>query len=106
VVWLQTGRLSSPHKNAQSKEADNADDPSRLFLDAGEIKEQYPEDSFPGHSAWLDWPWKLHRIEKKGEARLELYNLAARSPEQVKSMKARLEAWLQSVVQSLNGKDY
>jgi arylsulfatase A-like enzyme len=92
------------------------DDPSHLFLDAGEIEKQYPTDSFPGHAAWLDWPWKLHRIEKRGDARFELYdladdpdegnNLAAQSPERVKSMKARLEAWLLSVVQSLNGKDY
>ncbi len=92
------------------------DDPSRLFLDAGKIEKQYPEDSFPGHAAWLDWPWKLHRIERKGETRFELYdlagdpdesdNLAAQDPERVKSMEAQLETWLLSVVQSLNGKDY
>jgi arylsulfatase A-like enzyme len=92
------------------------DDPSRQFLEAGKITMQYPEDSFPGHAAWLDWPWKLHRIEKKGDPRLELYNLAddpkesndraARSPERTNSMRKALEAWLLSVVQSLNGKDY
>ncbi|OGV67969.1 MAG: N-acetylgalactosamine 6-sulfate sulfatase [Lentisphaerae bacterium RIFOXYA12_FULL_48_11] len=92
-------------------------DKLRLNLDAGEIKQQYPVDSFPGHSAWLDWPWKLHRIEGKSEkVNLELYNLAddtgeekdllEREPDRVKSMKAGLEQWLVSVVRSLNGEDY
>ena len=92
------------------------DDPSRRRLDAGEITKQYPEDSFPGHSAWLDWPWKLHRIEKKGPVKFELYNLAddpeegkdcaATNSGRTQAMKDELETWLQSVVQSLNGKDY
>ena len=88
-----------------------------MRLDAAKITEQYPEDTFPGHSAWLDWPWKLHRIQgKKANVRWELYNLAddpgekenvlARQGDRVKSMKPRLEAWLKSVVHSLNGRDY
>jgi arylsulfatase A-like enzyme len=92
-------------------------DVSRLFPDAGKITKQYPQDSFPGHAAWLDWPWKLHRIQdKRDKVRLELYNLAqdpgeqqdlsSREPGRVKSMKSKLEAWLASVVDSLNGKDY
>jgi len=93
----------------------DVDDPSRLRLDAGEIRKQYPEDHFPGHAAWLDWPWKLHRIEKNG-VKFELYNLAddlqeshdvfETQPERAKRMKGQLEAWLVSVVRSLNGKDY
>ena len=92
------------------------DDPFRLRLNAGKITKQYPKDSFPGHSAWLDWPWKLHRIEAKKGMKLELYNLvedpeerkdlAAQNSERVKSMKARLEEWQRSVVRSLNGEDY
>ena len=89
----------------------------RLRLDAGEITQQYPLDSFPGHAAWLDWPWKLHRIHsKKGNVKFELYNLADDPPEQndvatqnadrVNSMKSQLESWLTSVVNSLNGRDY
>jgi hypothetical protein len=31
---------------------------------------------------------------------------AARAPDRTKAMRAQLEAWLRSVVQSLNGKDY
>src|SRR5690606_10262909 len=36
-----------------------------------------PAGSFPGHAAWLDEGWKLHRIQdkKSGRVRWELYNL-------------------------------
>jgi arylsulfatase A-like enzyme len=116
-----TPGISTPSKAwmASLLEAQQAgrevDDPSRLRLDAGEIKEQYPENQFPGHAAWLDWPWKLHRIEKNG-VKLELYDLAddpqesndvlEAHPERAKAMKGQLEAWLVSVVRSLNGRDY
>lgn len=117
-----TGGIGTPSKKwmASLLEAQQAgkdvDDPARLRLDASEITKQYPEDRFPGHAAWLDWPWKLHRIEKKNRVTFELYNLADdpqegndlsdAQPERVQSMKAPLEAWLRSVVRSLNGKDY
>ncbi len=116
------GGISTPSKKwmasllAAQQAGKDVDEPSRLRLDAGEIKKQYPEDSFPGHAAWLDWPWKLHRIEKRNDVTFELYNLAndpkesddrsGQEPQRVKSMKVPLEAWLQSVVCSLNGKDY
>ena len=98
------------------QEGKEVDDVSRLRLDAGVINRRYPEDSFPGHAAWLDWPWKLHRIEKGNAVKFELYNLAKdameendltdRRQQRVASMKAELKAWLLSVVHSLNGKDY
>lgn len=89
----------------------------RLRLDAAKIKKQYSEKTFPGHSAWLSWPWKLHRIEGKGgKVKWELYNLERDPKEQhdvladeesrVKTMQTELNAWLKSVAQSLNGKDY
>jgi arylsulfatase A-like enzyme len=93
-------------------------DTEKLRLDAAEIGKQYPEDEFPGHAAWIDGDWKLHRIadKKDGTVRFELYNLAAdfaekddladQQPDRVERMKAGLEAWLRSVVRSLNGKDY
>ena len=101
---------------AQEK-GDEVGDSSRLRLEAGEITRQYPEDSFPGHAAWLDWPWKLHRIQdRNGGIRFELYNLAEDSEEKnnliegqsgrAESMKSALEAWQKSVIRSLNGLDY
>ncbi len=105
---------------AELLEAQNAGrdvgDISRLRLDAGDITEQYPDDSFPGHAAWLDWPWKLHRIEVDAGVTWELYDLALDPGEaqdridqqagRVRSMKAELEEWQRSVVRSLNGHDY
>ncbi len=79
----------------------------------------HPTDSFPGHAAWIDGNWKLHRIQnpKKADAvTWELYDLAAdpkeendlaaSQPERVASLRAALEAWLASVARSLNGADY
>jgi arylsulfatase A-like enzyme len=89
----------------------------RLRLDAGKIVTRYPDDKFPGHAAWLDWPWKLHRIQgEHGKVTIELYNLAddpqettdlaGRQRDRVQSMEVALERWLASVVGSLNGDDY
>jgi len=101
---------------AAQKKGNEVGDKSRLRMDAGKITKQYPEDTFPGHSAWLDWPWKLHRIENKKGVKFELYNLAedpkegnnaaGRHPERLKSMKKELKKWQKSVVRSLNGEDY
>lgn len=99
------------------KQGKTVSDSARLALDAGKITVQYPEDSFPGHAAWLDWPWKLHRIQNNSvEITLELYQLENDSLEQnsiatsefekVKAMLSNLEDWQQSVIESLNGKDY
>jgi len=77
----------------------------------------YPLDRYPGHAAWIDGDWKLHRIARKqGTVAWELYDLAAdpaeetdlaeRESPRVKQMRTELEAWLKSVVQSLNGDDY
>ena len=77
----------------------------------------YAEDKFPGHGAWLDGGYKLHRIEAEpGPVKYELYNVAAdqqettdiiaQESERAERMRAELEAWLKSVVQSLNGADY
>jgi hypothetical protein len=115
--------ISTPSKQwmaellASQKAGNPAGDSSRLRLDAGSIKKQYPSDSFPGHAAWLDWPWKLHRIQdENGNIRIELYNLetdsneqddvAAGRPQLANKMRAELENWQTSVVQSLNGRDY
>ncbi|WP_372946922.1 sulfatase-like hydrolase/transferase [Mariniphaga sp.] len=99
------------------KQGKMVSDSSRLVLEAGDISAQYPEDSFPGHAAWLDWPWKLHRIQNNsGDIKLELYQLENDSLEQnnlaeiesakVESMLSQLEEWQHSVITSLNGNDY
>ena len=77
----------------------------------------YSTTSFPGHSAWIDGDWKLHRIEgNNGKVKWELYNLQAdpkeaddlseAETERVNAMRRELGKWLVSVVNSLNGKDY
>ncbi len=99
------------------KAGDSVGNPERLRPEAGKITQQYPEDSFPGHAAWIDFPWKLHRIQnKEGEVKWELYHLLTdseekrdlltRQPRIVRAMKPALEEWLASVARSLNGKDY
>jgi len=89
-------------------------DPPRMRKDVDEFP-QFPRQTAKGHAAWNDWPWKLHRIN--GE-RYELYNLIddpmekadlLKEPEQaerVEQMKKELDAWMRSVVDSINGKDY
>ena len=77
----------------------------------------YATDVFPGHSAWIDGDWKLHRIHKRnGNVDWELYNLSDDPKEtnnlsekeavRVSKMKTSLEMWLESVTRSLNGEDY
>ena len=94
--------------------------PGRLKKNIDEFKRYAGKDLNRGKSAWLDWPWKLHRYPKgkKGHAQpvYELYNLqqdpmesnnlADQHPRQVESMQAAMQAWQESVLKSLNGKDY
>ena len=105
-----------PELLAAQKKGNEVGDKSRLRLNAGKLTKQYPQDMFPGHAAWLDWPWKLHRIETRKGVKFELYNLAedpeerndlaARHAERLKAMKAELKKWQRAVVRSLNGRDY
>lgn len=92
-------------------------DSARLNFDAAQIASVHPVDSFPGHAAWLEWPYKLHRIQSApDDVKIELYNLARDSMEQndiseneiakVDTMLDRLEEWQKSVIHSLNGGDY
>lgn len=103
---------------AAQKQGEEPEDPARIRPDAGKIEPPQSLSEFPGHSAWLDWPWKLHRIENKRthDVTWELYNLAsdpdestvllAEQPERVPEMQGSLEKWLESVVRSLNGEDF
>ena len=100
---------------AKGKEPDA---PERVLADAGQIGEKVSTSQFPGHAAWLDWPWKIHRLEnpKTHEVSWELFDLSAdpnetrvlyaEQPERVPAMQGQLESWLESVTRSLNGEDY
>ncbi|MCP4453031.1 MAG: sulfatase-like hydrolase/transferase [Planctomycetes bacterium] len=89
--------------------------PARVRKDIDEFP-QFAEDTVKGHAAWNDWPWKLHRFNK-GQT-YELYNLQddpmetrdlAGTPAQqarLRAMQQALDAWMRSVVRSINGKDY
>jgi arylsulfatase A-like enzyme len=80
---------------------------------------KYPADEFPGHAAWVDGRYKLHRIAARdaagGEATIALYDLDAdrdekndmskSDPERTAKMAAELAAWQKSVLESLNGAD-
>lgn len=103
---------------AAQTRGEEPNDPARVLPDAAKIGEAVSLTEFPGHAAWLDWPWKLHRLENKKshEVTWELYNLAtdadestvllAEQPERVPAMQKELEDWLESVARSLNGHDY
>ena len=77
--------------------------------------DEFPEHTANGHAAWNHWPWKLHRINGN---KFELYKLtddplektdlseAPQHTQRLERMKKELDAWMRSVVQSLNGKDY
>jgi len=110
VAWM--AELLEAQKNG-----DMVGDSTRLRLEDSRITRQYPLDSLPGHAAWLDWPWKLHRIEDNtGIVRWELYQLEMDPQEgkdmveeeaaKVAQMKSGLESWQRSVIRSLNGLDY
>ncbi len=76
--------------------------------------EPYDElDARPGHAAWIDCDWKLHR---RDEGNYELYNLADdhaeqdnvidANPDRAARMRAELRQWQESVLASLRGADY
>ncbi len=96
----------------------NGQAPPKPADDPAAITKTYPLDNLPGHAALIDNDYKLHRIPDKsgGQVKYSLFNLkddpqekhdlAAAEPERTQQMKAALEAWQKSVVNSLNGKDY
>lgn len=75
-------------------------------------------EQLKGHAAWIEDDWKLHRISKKDGDKVvwELYNLADDPNETknvsadqtgiVKAHRAKLEKWMENVLESLQGKDY
>jgi len=120
--WFGYAKGESTHSDKIIKDlmaAQQADKPSpypeRLLKDVRKFP-KLKRGNYPGHAAWLDWPWKLHRIENNGKIKVELYNLendpmeahdrAASQRDRVSAMLKELEAWQSSVFDSLEGKDY
>ena len=98
------GRDLPPHESSQN--AAKLPDPAHPV-----------SGDFPGHSAWVDGNWKLHRIQgKEGNVRVELYDLgddpneehdlSDEKADEVEKNLLLLENWLESVARSLNGEDY
>jgi len=98
------------------KQGNMVGDSARLRIEDIKIV-PYPMDSLPGHAAWLDWPWKLHRIQNETglttwelfdleKDSMEQFNLVNMQTEKAASMKIMLEQWQHSVLNSLNGGDY
>ncbi|QHI70396.1 sulfatase-like hydrolase/transferase [Tichowtungia aerotolerans] len=114
ATWSDRLLAAMMAAQTEGKEIGN---PDWQDTDAGSVEKQYPEDSAPGHATWLDWPWKLHRRQQAGKVpTFALYNLKNdpyeknnlihQMPERADSMRAKMENWQGSVLQSLNGRDY
>ncbi len=89
--------------------------PERLLKNV----EQFPEfepGNYRGHAAWIDWPWKVHRIQKGADIAWELYrldkdpmekkDLSATDAGRAGSMGKKMEEWQASVLGSWQGADY
>ncbi len=89
--------------------------PERILKNVKEFP-TFDRKDLEGHAAWNDWPWKLHRIERKDKITYELYDLTKdpmettdltdKEPARVSEMKTSLENWQRSVLNSWAGKDY
>lgn len=85
-------------------------------FETGRLTKVYPDTDLPGHAAWIDGDYKLHRIPDAHSFRYALFNLSAdreekhdlsdREAARVGHMKAQLQEWQNSVIRSLNGEDY
>lgn len=100
-------------RDAQMAGETVSDDPDRDCEDV-DVAPRFAEDSATGHAAWTDWPWKLHRIQG---TTFELYDLEddpmettdlsadPRHEARFERMRDELDAWMRSVIGSLNGDD-
>ena len=89
--------------------------PQRLLKNVNEFP-KFTRGDYNGHAAWTDWPWKFHRIQKKGKVTTELYNLvkdpmettdlANKDTSRATRMQKALEQWQSSVYDSWEGRDY
>lgn len=81
------------------------------------VKKKYQHGDLGGHSALVDENWKLHAIpQKSGKLMFQLYdlasdpaeenNIAKQHPDIVNQLSVQLSEWRESVIDSLNGRDY
>jgi arylsulfatase A-like enzyme len=102
----------------QAQRAGGDLEPNESSINAGQLPDKrLPVGDYPGHAAWIEGDWKLHRIQGNGERVVwELYDLKRDPNEtndlsisernQVDRMKPGFDKWLQSVVSSFNGDEY
>tara|TARA_Y100001934_G_scaffold276328_1_gene372590 strand:- start:651 stop:2063 length:1413 start_codon:yes stop_codon:yes gene_type:complete len=89
--------------------------PQRVLKNSMEFP-TFERGDYNGHAAWNDWPWKFHRIQKKGKVTTELYHLvndpmettdlSGKEKDRARRMQNALEKWQASVYDSWEGKDY
>lgn len=83
----------------------------------GLLDKSYSQEDRPGHAAWIDGVYKLHRIpDDSGNFRYALFDLSrdpaeendliSQFPDRARAMQEELEEWQRSVIDSLNGVDY
>ena len=94
--------------------------PERLLknVDQWPTLKPFNDQKFIGHSAMIDWPYKIHGIANASgnKVKYELYNLEEDPMEtedlsnsekkKMVKMKQALSSWQSSVINSLNGNDY
>jgi arylsulfatase A-like enzyme len=100
----------------QAQEQGKPDPHPELLLRNVEEFPKRDRSNFNGHAAWLDYPWKLHRIVKDKKESIELYkldsdpmeanDLSKTNPEKANAMLKQLDTWQNSVFDSWEGKDY
>jgi len=93
-------------------------DPATRRARTQQVLKEIRRVGFVGHAAWTGDRYKLHRIFNRKTRRVtcELYDLledpseshdlAADQPDRVKKMRLELEDWQESVVRSMQGRDY
>lgn len=118
---MNSTRILEALEQSQASKDDTAsalNDKTNRQLRAAEQLKVFAEQGLIGHAAWIDNRYKLHRIwhRNTGPVGYELYDLeadlgeshdlASDMPQRVEAMKQQLEDWQQSVIRSLEGKDY
>ena len=79
TYWAGTHRLLAAGENVEGATLDEVTKIMQTEAYAKQAADPEHPQHFPGHAAWIDQDWKLHRIEgrRDGKVRWELYNLEA-----------------------------